>query len=86
MSGLLALPVWPWGPVAAHNGALLVGFVRWTQTTWWSGGSYRPTHAGCGGLTIGARATWELLEWTTDGRIRASGWGYAGQRGAHDGS
>ena len=27
LSGLLALPFWPWGPVAAYNGALLVGFI-----------------------------------------------------------
>ena len=27
----------------------------------------------------------EVLEWTTDGRIRASGWGYARQRGVLDG-
>ena len=27
LSGLLALPFWPWGAVAAYNGALLVGFI-----------------------------------------------------------
>lgn len=27
LSGLIALPFWPWGPVAAYNGALLVGFI-----------------------------------------------------------
>ncbi|MBK8049972.1 MAG: hypothetical protein IPK16_24430 [Anaerolineales bacterium] len=31
MSGLFALPFWPWGPAAAYNGALIIGF---TLTGW----------------------------------------------------
>src|SRR4051794_19758262 len=27
VSGVLALPFWPWGPIAAYNGAVLAGFV-----------------------------------------------------------
>jgi hypothetical protein len=35
LSGLLALVFWPWGPTAAYNGALLLGFVLTAVCMYW---------------------------------------------------